>query len=81
MQDDVKLARPLPGHLLHVELVDGRSGMFDMKVHLDHPGLAALKDPAYFAQVRVLFGAPSWPGGEDVAPNTIAAELQLATTA
>jgi hypothetical protein len=81
MKDDVKVIRASPGHLLHVELVDGRVGVFDMRPHLDHPGLAALKDPAYFAQVRVLFGAPSWPGGEDVAPNTIAAELQLATTA
>lgn len=81
MKNDVKVIRALPGHLLHVELVDGRVGVFDMRPHLDHPGLAALKDPAYFAQVRLLFGAPSWPDGEDVAPSTIAAALQLTATA
>ena len=80
VKDDVKLVRSLADYMLYVELVDGRSGVFDMRAHLNHPGLAALKDPTYFEQVRVLFGAPTWPDGEDVAPGTIADAL-MATQA
>ena len=76
MQDDVKSVKALPGFKLQIELSDGRAGIFDMRAHLDHPGLTALTNPTYFAQVHVLLGAPTWPNGEDVAPSTIAAELQ-----
>ena len=77
MKDDVKSVKALPEFGLHVELVDGRIGVFDMRAHLNHPGLVALKNPAYFAQVHVLLGAPTWPDGEDVAPSTVASELQI----
>lgn len=81
MKNDVKSVKVLPDFKLHVELVDGRSGVLDVRVHLDHPGLAALKDPQYFARVHVLMGAPTWPDGEDIAPGTVEAQLQLVTTA
>lgn len=75
MNADLLHVSPLPDFVLSVELADGRRGTFDMKPHLSLPGLKALRDPAYFAQVRVLLGAATWPDGEDVSPSTVAAEL------
>lgn len=76
MKDDIKVVAALPNHRLHVELEDGRVGVFDMRAHLSQPGLEALRDMNYFGQVRVLLGAPTWPGGEDISPASIAAALQ-----
>lgn len=76
MNNDAKSVTALPDYTLHVELVDGRVGVFDLKPHLALAGLAALRDPGYFGQVHVLFGAITWPEGEDIAPATLAAELQ-----
>ena len=81
MKEDVKAVAALPNHFLHIELADGRVGLFDMGPHLGQPGLEALRSPAYFAKVRVLFGAPTWPDGEDVSPFTISAGIQLTASA
>lgn len=76
MNTDIKTIKSLPDFRLELELADGRRGVFDQKPHLGHPGLAALADPAYFSRVTVLPGAATWPGGEDVAAETLAAQLQ-----
>lgn len=76
MNTDIKTIKPLRDFRLEVELADGRRGVFDLRPHLGHPGLAALADPVYFKRVTVLLGAATWPGGEDIAPETLAAELQ-----
>lgn len=81
MRADLLQVRPLTDFVLQVELSDGRCGTFDLKPHLLHPGLKALRDPSYFAQVRVLLGAATWPDGEDIAPDTLAAELISLQTA
>lgn len=76
MNQDIIDVKALPDHVLEVTLADGRHGTFDLKPHLAHPGLRALQDPAYFASVTALAGAPTWPNGEDIAPSTVAAELK-----
>jgi hypothetical protein len=76
MNQDAKTITPLPDYKLQVELVDGRKGVFHMKPYLQKPALAALQDVNYFNRVGILFGAATWPDGEDVAPATLAAELQ-----
>ncbi len=81
MKDDIKVVSALPDHRLQVELEDGRSGVFDLRPYLGQPGLSALQDPAYFARVSVLYGAPTWPDGEDIAPSTIAVGIQMTTPA
>jgi hypothetical protein len=48
-----------------------------IKPWLAQPGLRALRDPAYFAQVGVLLGAATWPDGEDIAPETLVSALQV----
>jgi hypothetical protein len=67
--------------MLQVELEDGRCGVFDLKTYLQMPGFKALCDPAYFSQVQVLCGAVTWPDGEDIAPETLAAELKSLASA
>lgn len=81
MDWDVKTVRALPDHKLAVELGDGRRGVFDLRPFLDRPGLQRLNDPGYFASVGVRLGALTWPQGEDIAPDTLVAHLQVAQVA
>ena len=81
MQHDVKQVSPLPDFLLQVELEDGRRGVFDLKPYLQMPGFKALRDPVYFGQVQILCGAATWPDGEDIAPETLAAALKTLASA
>ena len=75
MEWDVKQVRALPDYQLHVELLNGQQGRFDLKPYLAQPSLRALRDPVYFSQVGILLGAITWPDGEDIAPDTLVAEL------
>ena len=81
MNFDAKKIQALPDFRLQVELADGQQGYFDMTPHLALPGFSALRDPAYFSRVTILFGAATWPEGEDIAPETLAAELKTSATA
>ena len=81
MNNDAKTIKPLPGFKLQVDLIDGRSGVVDVAPFLQMPGLNPLRDPAYFARVQVLYGAATWPDGEDIAPATLLAELKTLASA
>ena len=81
MQLDVKHLSPLPDFMLQVELEDGRRGVFDLKPYLHLPGFKALRDPVYFGQVQILCGAATWPDGEDIAPESLAAALKTLASA
>ena len=81
MDHDVKAVTPLQDFTLQVELVDGRQGVFDLKPHLHLAGLAPLREAGYFKQVTILFGAVTWPGGEDISPDTLVAELKAVASA
>lgn len=76
MDWDVKVVRPEPDYLLYVELENGQKGLFDMKPYLDHGIFRELRETAYFNQVGILFGAVTWPNGQDIAPETLMAELK-----
>lgn len=73
---DVKVVKPESDYRLYVELENGQKGLFDMKPYLDHGIFRELRDRGYFAQVGILFGAVSWPNGQDIAPETLLAELK-----
>ena len=67
---EVVRIRALPGYRLFVEFDDGLSGTVDVSDLLWGPVFEPLKDPEFFAQVRVdEFGAPCWPNGADLAPD------------
>lgn len=72
---DVKVVRPLPGYRLYVEIADGRKGILDLKPYLDHGVFRELRNPDYFRQVDIVFGALTWPHRQDIAPETLLAEI------
>jgi hypothetical protein len=69
----------LPGFRLRVAFADGLTGMVDMSrmVHSPRAGVfAALADPSQFAQVRLDYGAVTWPGELDLAPDAMHTAIQ-----
>lgn len=73
---DVTTVKPLPDYRLYVELEDGRKGIFDMKPYLDIGVFRELRDVVYFNRVGILYGAITWPHEQDIAPETLLAEMQ-----
>ncbi|HZI85981.1 MAG TPA: DUF2442 domain-containing protein [Pyrinomonadaceae bacterium] len=66
----------LPDIRLRVTFVDGTAGEVHLKSFLssstiDGTVFEALRDPAIFAQVKVVFGAVQWPNGADLAPDAM----------
>jgi Protein of unknown function (DUF2442) len=72
---DVLSVTPLSDYRLYVEIADGRQGIFDVKPYLDHGVFRELRNPDYFKQVGVVLGAVTWPHEQDIAPETLVAEL------
>lgn len=70
-------ASALPGGRLQVELADGRCGEFDVTPYMDSGFFTQLKDERYFEKVGLFFAGVGWPGGQDLGPDTIAANLQV----
>ena len=64
-------------YVLRIRLDDGRVGTFDVGPLLHLPAWAALADLGYFRRALIAFGVVSWPDGEDLAPETVSARLQL----
>ena len=68
-----------PPYILYVEFDDGVRGEYDMKDRLNGPVFASLKEPSYFALVRLAeWGAPVWPNGVDLAPDALHDRLAVA---
>jgi hypothetical protein len=61
---------------LFVELADGRQGLLDMQPFMRTDYFRELENPAYFAKVQLFFDGIGWPNGQDLGPDTVAAELQ-----
>jgi hypothetical protein len=76
MDWDAKTVKPLDDYRIFVELADGRKGIFDLKPYLDRGVLRELQDVYYFNQVGIVFGSVTWPNEQDIAPETLVAELQ-----
>ena len=72
---DVKTVKPLPNYRIYVEIEDGRKGIFDLKPYLDRGLFRELRDVHYFNRVGILFGAVTWPHDQDIAPETLLAEM------
>lgn len=73
----------LPGFRLHVRFVDGTEGAVDLTALVQSPGagvFAALADPAIFGQAYIEYGAVTWPGQIDLAPDAMYAEIKKAGT-
>lgn len=72
---DVKVVKPLADYKIYVEIEDGRKGTFDLTPYLDKGVFKELKNPDYFNQVGIKFGAVTWPNEQDIAPETLIADL------
>lgn len=72
----VTQADVLAGTTLKITLNDGRQGVLDMKPFMRSDFFKELAQPGYFAQVHLFFDGIGWPNGQDLGPDTIAAELQ-----
>ena len=72
---DVRTVKPLANYRIYVEIQDGRKGIFDLRPYLDHGIFRELRDVHYFNRVDVLLGAVTWPHEQDIAPETLVAEM------
>lgn len=77
MKTDAVRVRALDNYCIEVSLQDERIGRFDMTPYLDIGLFKHLREPGYFARVDVQFGAICWPDGQDIAPETLLAGMQL----
>ncbi len=75
MHWDVIAVKPLPDFKIYVELESGRKGIFDLKPYLDKGVLRELAEVSYFNQVGISFGAVTWPHEQDIAPETLSADM------
>ncbi len=74
---DVITVKPLPDYQVEVEVRDGRRGIFDLKPYLNFGIFRELKDVHYFNQVGISYGAVTWPHEQDIAPETLLAEMKI----
>jgi len=77
--DDVVKVTALDGFRLLVRFHDGLQGQVDMSALVHSPAagvFAPLADSRLFAQVFVQYGAVTWPGELDLAPDAMYAEIK-----
>jgi hypothetical protein len=78
MLRDVVSVNPLTGYRLHLRFEDGVEGIVDLASALRFQGVfAPLRDPNYFAHVRVdpELGSVTWPNGADLDPDVLYSRL------
>ena len=70
---------PLEHYRLYVKFIDGLEGSVDLLklVTSDHAGVfMILRDPQFFKSVYLNYGAVTWPGDLDLAPDAIYDAIQ-----
>jgi len=75
----VTAVEALPDYRLKVHFMDGTAGTVLMARLIlgDEAGVfAALRDPAIFKQAFIEFGAVTWPGEIDLAPDAMHQEIK-----
>ncbi len=68
----------MPHRRLSVVFLDGLTGTVDLSTLIDSPQagvFAALRDDAVFSAVYVAYGAVTWPGDLDLAPDAMHAAI------
>lgn len=63
----------IPREDFHLELVfgAGEKRLFDARPYLERGAFVRLKDVSLFRQAYVAFDTVCWPGGLDIAPETL----------
>lgn len=71
--------KPLPNYKLKVTFLDGTHGIVEMKqlIMSSKAGIfAKLQNISLFNQVHIEYGAVTWPGEIDLAPDTMYSEIK-----
>jgi hypothetical protein len=70
--------KPLSGHRLWVRFTDGPEGEYAVEPERRGGVFESLRDPAVFGAVSINsdFGCVEWPGGIDLCPNGMHAEME-----
>ncbi len=71
--------KALPNYQLEVSFIDGTHGFVDMSARIVSPRagiFSALKDLELFNQVYIEYGAVTWPGEIDLAPDAMHEEIK-----
>jgi len=68
---DVVKVEARPGYLLYLEFENGERRIFDMSPYMDKKPFAELKGSPRFAMASIDYGTVVWPGGIDIAPETL----------
>lgn len=71
MNPRVVAVTPLEDHALLVQFTNGERRRMSVGPYLSYPVFACLREPDFFALVRSDHGTVSWPGGIDLAPDTV----------
>ena len=75
---DITAVAVVADHTLRLTFADGTVGNVDFADHEWRGELEPLRDPAYFAEVRVdpESGTVAWPNGVDLAPEPLYEEAR-----
>ena len=71
--------KALPNYRLDVRFVDGTTGIVDMREMIESPEAGvfeALRSQAAFSRVYLSFGAVTWSGELDLAPDAMYDEIR-----
>lgn len=71
MNPRVKSVNAMDDYLLSIVFDNNETGVFDTKPYLYVPVFSALKDVAFFKQVKASLGFVSWNGEVDFDPDTV----------
>ena len=71
--------KPIKEKKVEVVFSDGVYGIFDVNPYIRGDFFKRLEDEEYFKQVGLFFSGIGWPEGQDLGPDTIEAELQVAS--
>ena len=75
--EKVILVRPQDGFLLEMKFSTGETRVFDARPYLQKGIFQRLQDENLFRQAYVALGTVCWPGGLDIAPETLYDRSQL----
>jgi hypothetical protein len=68
---DVVTVKVMSNYQLFLEFENGEKRVFDMSPFMGKKPFVELKDSPRFAQASVDYGTVVWPGGIDIAPETL----------
>lgn len=72
----VRAVEALPGLRLAMRFDDGLEGVLQLKADELTGVLEPLRNESYFRRVQAIDGVPTWPDGQDIAPDAAYADIK-----